>query len=80
MCATEGASYWLRAFGAEAAGAEVTGLDRYEVVSSEAWRARPKRGFGSAFRGFTRYSPNSTDKGVLRDSLQARIGGIMLRD
>jgi hypothetical protein len=41
MCATEGASYWLRAFGAEAAGGEVTGLDRYEVVSSEAWRARP---------------------------------------
>ena len=38
---TEGATYWLRAFGAEAAGGEVTGLDRYEVVSSEAWRARP---------------------------------------
>jgi heme-degrading monooxygenase HmoA len=41
MRATEGASYWLRAFGAEAAGGEVTGLDRYEVVSSEAWRAQP---------------------------------------
>jgi heme-degrading monooxygenase HmoA len=41
MRATEGASYWLRAFGAEAAGGEVTGLDKYEVVSSEAWRARP---------------------------------------
>jgi heme-degrading monooxygenase HmoA len=39
--ATEGASYWLRAFGAEAAGGEVTGLERYEVISSEAWRARP---------------------------------------
>jgi heme-degrading monooxygenase HmoA len=39
--ATEGASYWLRAFGAEAAGGEVTGLDRYEVVSSEAWRGHP---------------------------------------
>jgi heme-degrading monooxygenase HmoA len=41
MRATEGASYWLRAFGAEAAGGEVTGLERYEVVSSEAWRAQP---------------------------------------
>jgi heme-degrading monooxygenase HmoA len=39
--ATEGASYWLRAFGAEATGGEVTGLDRYEVVSSEACRAQP---------------------------------------
>jgi len=39
--ATESPSYWLRAFSAEAAGGEVTGLDRYEVVSSEAWRARP---------------------------------------
>ena len=38
--ATEGADYWLRAFGAEAGG-EVTGLDRYEVISSEAWRAQP---------------------------------------
>jgi hypothetical protein len=34
--ATEGPSYWLRAFGAEAAGGEVTDLDMYEVVSSEA--------------------------------------------
>jgi hypothetical protein len=40
-CATEGPSYWLRAFSAEAAGGEVTGLERYEVVSSEAWRAQP---------------------------------------
>lgn len=39
--ATEGPSYWLRTFSAEAAGGEVTGLDRYEVVSSEAGRARP---------------------------------------
>ena len=39
--ATESASYWLRAFGAEAAGGEVTGLERYEVVSSETWQARP---------------------------------------
>jgi hypothetical protein len=39
--ATEGPSYWLRTFSAEAAGGDVTGLDRYEVVSSEAWRARP---------------------------------------
>jgi heme-degrading monooxygenase HmoA len=36
MRATEGASYWLRAFSAEAAGGEVIGLERYEVVSSEA--------------------------------------------
>jgi hypothetical protein len=28
-------------FGAEAAGGEVTGLERYEVVFSEAWRAQP---------------------------------------
>jgi hypothetical protein len=38
--AIEGASYWLRAFSAEAAGGEVTGLERYEVVSAEAWRAQ----------------------------------------
>jgi hypothetical protein len=37
----EGPSYWLRAFGAEAAGGEGTGLEGYEVVSSEAWRAHP---------------------------------------
>jgi heme-degrading monooxygenase HmoA len=41
MRTTEGASHWLRAFRAEAAGGEVTGLERYEVVSSEAWQARP---------------------------------------
>jgi hypothetical protein len=41
MRATEGASYWLRAFGAEAASGEVSGLERYEVVSSEARRAWP---------------------------------------
>jgi heme-degrading monooxygenase HmoA len=41
MRATEGADYWLRAFGAEVAGGEVTGLDRYEVVSSESWRGHP---------------------------------------
>src|SRR3712207_3070081 len=35
--ATAGPPYWLRAFGAEAAGGEVTGLERYEVVSAEAW-------------------------------------------
>jgi heme-degrading monooxygenase HmoA len=28
----EEASYWFRAFGAEAAGGEVTGVERYEVV------------------------------------------------
>jgi hypothetical protein len=41
MRASEEASYWLRAFSTEAAGGEVTGLDRYEVVSSEAWQAQP---------------------------------------
>jgi heme-degrading monooxygenase HmoA len=39
--ATEGTSYQIRALGAEAAGGEVTGLERYEVFSSEAWQARP---------------------------------------
>jgi heme-degrading monooxygenase HmoA len=39
--ATEGTSYRLCAFSAEAAGGEVTGLERYEVVSSEAWQAQP---------------------------------------
>jgi hypothetical protein len=41
MRTTEGTSYWLRAFVAEAAGGELTGLERYEVVSSEAWQAQP---------------------------------------
>jgi heme-degrading monooxygenase HmoA len=36
MRATEGSDYWLRAFGAEVVGGEVTGLHRYEVVSLEA--------------------------------------------
>ncbi len=31
----EKASYWFRAFSAEAAGGEVTGVERYEVVFSE---------------------------------------------
>jgi hypothetical protein len=78
--ATEGASYWLCAFGAEAAGGEVTGLEKYEVISSEAWRAQPWRGFSPGFiRGFTHYSSNSMDKDVLRSSLRARVGGIILR-
>ena len=41
LIAIGGADYWLRAFGAEVAGGEVTGLERYEVVSSEAWRVLP---------------------------------------
>jgi hypothetical protein len=41
MRATENAYFWLRAFGAEGAGGEVTGLEGYEVVSSEAWGAQP---------------------------------------
>ena len=39
--ATEGVSYWLPAFSAEAAGGDVTGLERNEIVSSEAWRVHP---------------------------------------
>jgi heme-degrading monooxygenase HmoA len=31
----EEASYWLRAFSAEAAGGEVTSVERYEIVYSE---------------------------------------------
>ncbi len=31
----EGASHWFRAFGAEAAGGQVTSVERYEVVYSE---------------------------------------------
>ena len=40
MNATEEAAHWLRVFSAEAAGGEVTGLERYEVVSAGAWRAQ----------------------------------------
>ena len=36
----EEASYWLRAFSAEAAGGEVTDVERYEVVFSENEEAR----------------------------------------
>jgi hypothetical protein len=44
MRATEGPSYWLRAFGAEAAGGGVTGLERYEsMVSDDATRPSPPR-------------------------------------
>jgi len=39
--ATEGTSYRLRAFSAEAASGEMTGLERFEVVSSEALQAPP---------------------------------------
>jgi heme-degrading monooxygenase HmoA len=35
----EEVSYWFRAFSAEAAGGEVNEVERYEVVSSEPWRA-----------------------------------------
>ena len=41
MRVAEEASYWFRAFSAEAAGGEVTSVERYEVVSSEAWGAQP---------------------------------------
>ena len=41
MSATEEAAHWLRVFSAEAAGGEVTGLERYEVVSSEVRPAQP---------------------------------------
>jgi heme-degrading monooxygenase HmoA len=36
----EEASYWLRAFSAEAAGGEVTDVERYEVIYSENGEAR----------------------------------------
>ncbi len=36
----EEASYWFRAFSAEAAGGEVTDVERYEVVFSENGEAR----------------------------------------
>ena len=35
MNTTEEAAHWLRVFSAEAAGGDVTGVERYEVVSSE---------------------------------------------
>ena len=35
MRGCEEAAYWLRAFSAEAAGGEVTNVERYEVVFSE---------------------------------------------
>jgi heme-degrading monooxygenase HmoA len=41
MNATEEAAHWLRVFSAEAAGGEVTGLERYEVVSSVVRPAHP---------------------------------------
>jgi heme-degrading monooxygenase HmoA len=41
MNATEEAAHWLRVFSAQAAGGEVTSLERYEVVSSEVWRSQP---------------------------------------
>ena len=41
MDSTEEAAYWLRVFSAEAAGGEVTSLERYEIVSSEVLRAQP---------------------------------------
>ena len=40
MRAGEEASRWLRAFGAEAAGGEVTSVERYEVVFSGTGRAQ----------------------------------------
>jgi heme-degrading monooxygenase HmoA len=40
MRAEEEASRWLRAFGAEAAGGEVTSVERYEVVFSGTGRAQ----------------------------------------
>ena len=43
MSGSEEVSHWFRAFGAEAAGGEVTSLERYEVVYSETQEARPER-------------------------------------
>jgi heme-degrading monooxygenase HmoA len=39
----EEASYWFRAFSAEAAGGEVTNMERYEIVFSES-RVTQERG------------------------------------
>ncbi len=41
MNTTEEAAYWLRVFSAEAAGGEVAGVERYEVVSSEEEEVQP---------------------------------------
>ena len=41
MNTTEEAAYWLRIFSAEAAGGEVTGLERYEVISAEVEGVQP---------------------------------------
>ncbi len=41
MNATEEAAHWLRVFSAEAAGGEVTGVERYEVLSSEVEGVQP---------------------------------------
>ena len=42
----EEASYWFRAFSAEAAGGEVTNVERYEVVFSKTRGAQHYPGFG----------------------------------
>ncbi len=41
MNTTEEAAYWLRVFSAGAAGGEVAGVERYEVVSSEEEEVQP---------------------------------------
>lgn len=42
----EEAWYWFRAFSAEAAGGEVTNVERYEVVFSKTRGAQHYPGFG----------------------------------
>jgi heme-degrading monooxygenase HmoA len=46
MRSGEEASYWFRAFSAEAAGGEVSNVERYEVVFSEKRGAQHQPGFG----------------------------------
>lgn len=41
MRASEESAHWFRAYGAEAAGERVTGVERCEVVFSEVRRAQP---------------------------------------
>jgi heme-degrading monooxygenase HmoA len=36
MSASEDSAYWFRTYGAEAAGERITGVERYEVLFSEA--------------------------------------------
>lgn len=41
MDASEESAYWFRTYSAETAGEKITGVERYEVVHSEAMGAQP---------------------------------------